>query len=99
MKIYKFGGSSIHNSDHIKNLGNIVLQHKNEPLIIVASAIDKTTNHLERLLDEYYNHRDIKPNFLKIRNFHLNLIRDLFAGNSRTVLKEVENLFEELNNF
>ncbi len=99
MKIYKFGGSSIHNSDHIKNLGNIVLQHKNEPLIIVASAIDKTTNHLERLLDEYYNKRDVKSIFLKIRDFHLNLIQDLFAENSQSVLKEVEQLFDELNNF
>ncbi len=96
MKVYKFGGSSIHNSDHIKNLSKIVLQHKKEPLVIVASAIDKTTNHLERLLDDYYNGRDYELTFLKIRDFHIGLINDLFAENKKIVSEEILALFDGL---
>ena len=46
MKVYKFGGASVKNADAIKNLFSIVQKEKSE-LIIVVSAMDKTTNNLE----------------------------------------------------
>lgn len=99
MNIYKFGGSSIHNSDHIKILGNIVVQHKKEPLIIVVSAIDKTTNHLEQLTDKYFNNKDFHSYFLKIKKFHLNIIDDLFSNNKQKVVDKIKEYFSELEKF
>ena len=99
MKIYKFGGSSIHNSDHIKNLGNIVLQHKQEPLILVVSAIDKTTNHLEKLLNAYLDKADYEAIFLKIKSFHFELLPDLFSDERTVVETELNKLFDALWHF
>ena len=48
MKVYKFGGASLKDADSIKNLLEIVSTDKSE-LIIVVSAIGKTTNDLEKI--------------------------------------------------
>ena len=45
-KVFKFGGASVKNAKAITNLKNIVFSYK-ESLIIIVSAIDKTTNELE----------------------------------------------------
>ena len=45
-KVFKFGGASVKNAKAIINLKNIVFSYK-ESLIIIVSAIDKTTNELE----------------------------------------------------
>lgn len=46
MKVYKFGGASVKNAERIHNLGEIV-RHETDNLIIVVSAMGKTTNELE----------------------------------------------------
>ncbi len=99
MKIYKFGGSSIHNSDHIKNFGKIVLQHKKGQLILVVSAIDKTTNHLEKLLDTYFAKQDYLPVFKAIKSFHLNIVEELFENQKVDIFPVLNELFDELENF
>jgi len=99
MKIYKFGGSSIHNSDHIKNFGKIVLQHKKGQLILVVSAIDKTTNQLENLLNCYFDKQDYIPVFEKIKSFHLHLVEELFENQKDEVVSTLNTLFDDLENF
>lgn len=96
MKIFKFGGSSIHNSEHIKNFGNIVLQHKMEELVIVVSAIDKTTNTLERLLQAYYSNNNYMPIFTSLKTFHFNLQYQLLGERNNEANMALEVLFSEL---
>ncbi len=55
MNVYKFGGASVRDAEGIRNLARIVEQEQ-EPLIVVVSAMGKTTNALEgltRALCEY----------------------------------------------
>ena len=50
MDIYKFGGASINSAPAVRNMASIVQRHGDGPLIIVVSAMGKTTNALERLV-------------------------------------------------
>jgi aspartate kinase len=49
MKVFKFGGASVNSADRVRNLGKIVKQYPDEKLLIVISAMGKTTNALEKV--------------------------------------------------
>ena len=50
MKVYKFGGASVKDAEGVKNLLSIVRQTTDD-LVVVVSAMGKTTNALERIVD------------------------------------------------
>ena len=50
MKVFKFGGASVKNPEGIKNLLSLVRKSNDERLIVVVSAMGKTTNALDCLL-------------------------------------------------
>ncbi|MBQ0137517.1 MAG: hypothetical protein KBS40_05905 [Bacteroidales bacterium] len=53
MKIYKFGGASVKNAERIRHLADI-LANESEDLIVVVSAMGKTTNQLEEFTQMLY---------------------------------------------
>ena len=55
MKVFKFGGASVKNADAIRNAAQIIGLYE-QPLIVVVSAMGKTTNALEKLWTAYVNH-------------------------------------------
>ena len=55
-KIYKFGGASVKDADAVRNLADIVSQHKDEDILLVVSAMGKTTNMLEKVLADFREH-------------------------------------------
>ena len=100
MKIFKFGGSSIHNAQHIENFAQIIADNAACKLLIVASAMDKTTNNLE-LLHKYFidgNQELINKQLEKIKKFHLDIIDELFGNKDNGCTNKVETLFFELEN-
>ena len=50
MRVFKFGGASVKDANGVKNLLEIV-RHKTDDLVVVISAMGKTTNALERIVD------------------------------------------------
>ena len=51
MKVFKFGGASVNSADAVRNMAQIVQKHlEPEPLVVVVSAMGKTTNLLEKLV-------------------------------------------------
>lgn len=50
MQVYKFGGASVRNAEGIRNLAHIVSLAQGD-LVVVVSAMGKTTNALERVLN------------------------------------------------
>ena len=100
MKIFKFGGSSIHNTSHIRNFGEIVKRFPDEEILIVASAIDKTTNNLELLHKYYVENKEelLKKQFDRIKKFHYGIIENLFDKNdNHTDCKlKIDTVFFEL---
>ncbi len=51
MKVFKFGGASVNSANAVRNMAQIVQTHlESEPLVVVVSAMGKTTNLLEKLV-------------------------------------------------
>ena len=96
MNIYKFGGASVKDAEGVKNLFNII-NTRRENLIIVVSAMGKMTNALEVLCNSYYHHNgDMETAFNQIKEFHQNIVRNLFAESDQDINDKIETLFCDL---
>ena len=99
MKVFKFGGASIKDASSIKNILKIISGYNDEKLIIVVSAMGKTTNALEIVVDNYFNNKpELQSSILDVFNFHLEIMMDLFKKND-PVFYETSKLFEKLKSF
>lgn len=96
MKVFKFGGTSVRSADAIINLAKIIENHK-EKLVIVISAMGKTTNNLEKIAMNYFwKSPDILEQLKPIKSFHFNILDDLFTNKDHQIYEEVEDWFREL---
>ena len=79
MKVYKFGGASVKSADGVRNLKYIV-EDCTEPLFIIISAMGKTTNALEEVLDAVMkgNKTQASALFSKIEEYHNSIMAELF---------------------
>ncbi len=81
MNVFKFGGASVKDSKGVKNVALILQSHRSENLVVVVSAMGKTTNALERVLDLYLSGKDYQTEFNKLRTYHDNIVIELFEKN------------------
>lgn len=96
MEIYKFGGASVKNAAALENVAQIVLGKKS--LWIVVSAIDKTTNALERLVKSWFNNDSDKEFYLNsVIDFHIEYINEAFTEKADVVIEKIEIYFNELS--
>lgn len=97
IKVFKFGGASVKDAEAVRNIPNILSHYPDEALVIILSAMGKTTNHLESLVDAYYHSSDEKVNILKdISTYHSNITRELFKDSKHPVHAEVYLLLRKL---
>lgn len=97
MLVFKFGGASVKDPKGVKNLLNIVRKY-NDNLIIVVSALGKTTNALEEILKLSFD--DISTSISKfeiLKKYHFELVKELFADENNPVFKELELEFSNLH--
>lgn len=95
MKIFKFGGASVKDAEAVKNLSGIV-RKSDTPLIIVVSAMGKTTNAMENLLDHYFRQDGRTTEPLKaIYKYHREIIKGLFQTDDKAI-EEFELMFNTL---
>ena len=57
LNVFKFGGASLRDAAAIRNVAGILQQFRGQPLVIVVSAMGKTTNALEEVAQHYWNGR------------------------------------------
>ena len=94
--VFKFGGASVKDAAGVKNLAHILQKYAHQPLFVVISAMGKTTNALERILDAYfYGKEDILPLFEQLKNMHLSIARELTPENERIIAK-LDAIFKKL---
>ena len=99
MKVFKFGGASVKNSDSIRNIVEIIRSYGTNELIIVVSAMDKTTNALENVLELYLkNNQEYLQKIDQIFRFHNKICRDLFPKN-HNVFTGLKNIITKLVSF
>ncbi|MBO7493519.1 MAG: aspartate kinase [Bacteroidales bacterium] len=97
MKVFKFGGASVKDAPAIENLKNILHRYENEQLVVVISAMGKTTNFLEKLLDAYYHAPENVPALLaELRTSHETVAAQLM-GTENPFQPQSERLFTLLN--
>jgi aspartate kinase len=95
MKVYKFGGASIKNAESVRNMAQIISDYGTGELIVVVSAMDKTTNRLERLTTAWVK-RDAPTKatlFAEIKGFHFGILGELLPEHraSSTALSDLFN--------
>lgn len=96
MNVYKFGGASVKDAEGVKNLFKIINTQK-ENLIIVVSAMGKMTDALEVLCNAYFNRTgDMLQAFQRVKDFHQDIISDLFGTNSADIDRLTGDLYAEL---
>ncbi|MBN2486216.1 MAG: aspartate kinase [Bacteroidales bacterium] len=100
MKVFKFGGASVKDAAAVKNLAEIVKMYNNS-LVIVVSAMGKTTNSLELVLKAYFENKPEKTQyFLNVKDYHLKIVEELFpAGHAafEKTVKWFDELFEKIS--
>ena len=96
MKVFKFGGGSVQNADGVKQLENILRLYPNEQLVVVISAIGKTTNLMEKILEAWYHHSSSLGELLEeFQNNHLDIIYQLNSETDR-IVQSIQPLFDSL---
>lgn len=99
MRIFKFGGASVKDAEGIQNVFNVLQQTNPTPVLIVVSAMGKTTNALEVVVKNYFEHLDeLEKSIQIVRDYHFEIISKLFAD-THAVYSEVENYFFKLKQF
>ncbi|MDB4904860.1 MAG: Lysine-sensitive aspartokinase 3 [Mucilaginibacter sp.] len=97
MLVFKFGGASVKDANGLVNLANVVKRYEGSQLLIVVSAMGKTTNALEKLTKAYVNHEDDRDViFEDIKKYHYAIIEQLFEP-SHSIFDEVANTFVEID--
>lgn len=100
MKVFKFGGASVSTIERIKNTASILQSRSDEKLLIVISAMGKTTNALEEVVTSFYKNEKDKALelFTAIKNAHLqiaNELRDQPTDQLNDLFTEVEWLLHD----
>ena len=96
MKVFKFGGASIKSADAVRNLASI-LNMFDDRILVVISAMGKTTNALEKVTTDYFNnYNTLTESFQKVKDYHYEIISGLFGESDHEVYADIEDVFERL---
>jgi len=99
MKILKFGGASVKDAEGIQNVYNVLKTIKANEVLVVVSAMGKTTNALEVVVKNYFDRSDeLQSSVQSVKEYHFEIISNLFKP-THLVFSEVENYFFDLNRF
>jgi aspartate kinase len=81
MKVFKFGGASVNSVERIQNLAAIVRSFNDQPLTIIISAMGKTTNALEKVVEAFYagKKEEALQLFGVVKNQHLTTAKYLLV--------------------
>ena len=97
IKVFKFGGFAVSDAESVKNLAKIVNTTSGGNILIIVSAMGKTTDALEKLCKSYVEANDDAQEILKtIKLFHENIMIELFETKVHPVFDEISNTFVEI---
>lgn len=100
MKVFKFGGASVKDEEGVKNVLSVLQYTGETKLVVIVSAMGKTTNSLEGVVAYYFsNKEEMKAAVSIVYDYHYKIISGLFSNSSHKVFTKVSKLFNELNSF
>lgn len=99
MRVFKFGGASLKDASAIKTMLHIMkLQKTTSQLLVVVSAMGKTTNALEALLNNFWEKKDYKCNIENLREFFIEITQNLFDDPEHHIFFRLDSFIEKLKN-
>jgi len=100
MKVFKFGGASVKDAAGVQNLLAVLKAVGYQDTLVVVSAMGKTTNALEKIIEDYFKNKNQTPEgVLPLKQYHLEIVKNLFGEQGAEVEDQVHQLFEELLGF
>ena len=100
MRVFKFGGASVKDADGIKNVYDVLQKVGYEDVILVVSAMGKTTNALEVVIKNYFDKSaELNSSVQEIKKYHNQILLDLFDDEKHAVFAAVNEQFLELEYF
>lgn len=97
IQVYKFGGASVKDADAIRNVAKLLQNTKHRPLVVVISAMGKTTNALEAIIRSHYENPDKTEELItSLIGFHEEIATDLLGENTSGVLADLGELWVQL---
>ena len=98
MKIFKFGGASVSSVERIRQVPGIIRQYSGEKILVVISAMGKTTNALEKVAEAFYNGHteEALELFHQIKETHLTTAKYLLVKNYLAAEAQLKDFFTEV---
>jgi len=100
MKIFKFGGASVKDAEGVKNVLHVLNTVGHEDVLLVISAMGKTTNALEVVIKNYFDKsKELHASLQEVRKYHNQILLDLFEDEEHDVFFDVNAHFDDLEYF
>ncbi len=96
MRVFKFGGASVKDAAGVRNMAEVLRQFATDDLLVVVSAMGKTTNALEAVVWAYSEGRDTKELMEALRRSHLSVLAEV-APDDVAAAAELVLHFDKLN--
>lgn len=98
MKVFKFGGASVNSVERIQNVANILKSYNNDQLVVIISAMGKTTNALEKVVEAFFRgEKDQALDlFINIKQQHLTTAKYLLLKNYNACYSQLNDFFTEV---
>ena len=98
MIVFKFGGASVKSAEAVQNVADILKRYKKDQIVIVVSAMGKTTNAMEVIADHYFHNRkqEVKKAVKERKKYHQEIVDGLFPEKDHPFHAEFITVFDEL---
>ena len=100
MRVFKFGGASVKDAAGIKNVYDVLQKVGYEDVLLVVSAMGKTTNALEIVIKNYFEKKaELNSSVQEVKKYHNQILMDLFDDEKNDAFIAVNSQFADLEYF
>jgi aspartate kinase len=98
MKVFKFGGASVKDSAGVKRVASVLSFFSQDDILVVVSAMGKSTNALEKIVGFYIaeDRQSCNESVMQLEKYHFDIIADLNFPNDALIFTEIDQLFTQL---
>ena len=100
IEVFKFGGASVRDAERVKNVFDILNSYSGQKIVVVMSALGKSTNQLEQVVKSYFAHdKDQAISQMNLfKTNYVNLANELLNGQHlEACLNELNDCFVEVD--
>lgn len=97
MKVHKFGGASVCDGNAVRNMRDIIQSQGKASILVVISAMGKSTNALEQILALKIADQNYLQVLTEFKEYHTNICEELFDSGEHLIFQKLEQLFQDLH--